>query len=36
MYKLDLENTEEKRQNCQHYLDHKESKGISENICFID
>ena len=22
--------------NCQHLLDHRESKGISENFCFID
>ena len=27
-----------KRSNCQHSLDHRESKGIPENIylCFID
>jgi len=38
MYKLDLEKAEEQRSNCQHPLDHRESKGILENIyfCFID
>ena len=24
------------RSNCQHSLDHRESKGIPEKICFID
>ena len=28
--KLDLENVEEREVNCQHSLDHRESKGIPE------
>ena len=37
MYKLDLEKAEEPESNCQHLLDHRESKGILGNIyfCFI-
>ena len=36
IYKLDLEKAEEP--DCQHLLDHGESKGIPKNIyfCFID
>ena len=30
MYKLDLEKAEEPRSNCQHSLDHRQSKGIPE------
>ena len=30
MYKLGLEKAEEQRSNCQHLLDHRESKGIPE------
>ena len=38
MYKLGLEKAEDQRSNCQHSLDHTESKGIPQNIyfCFID
>ena len=37
MYKRDLEKAEEPESNCQHLLDHRESKGILGNIyfCFI-
>ena len=37
IYKLDLEKAEEPESNCQHQLDHRESKGIPGNIyfCFI-
>ena len=24
------------KSNCQHLLDHRESKGFQKNICFID
>jgi len=34
MYKLDLEKAEEPISSCQHSLDHRESKGIPENIYF--
>ena len=34
MYKLDLEKPEEPESNCQHLLDHRESKGILGNIYF--
>ena len=30
MFKLDLENTEEQRSHCQHLLDHRKSKRVSE------
>ena len=39
MYKLDLEKTEEPEINCQHSLDHKESKRIPEKniyFCFVN
>ena len=36
MYKLGLEKAEEPEINCQHPLDYTESKGIPENICFVD
>ena len=38
MFKLDLEKAEEPGPNCQHFLDHRESKGIpgSLYLCFID
>ena len=34
MYKLDLERAEKQISSCQHSLDHRESKGIPENIYF--
>ena len=34
MYKMDLEKAEEPISSCQHSLDHRKSKGISENIYF--
>ena len=38
MFKLDLENAEDQRSNCQHPLDHRKSKRVPEKIylCFID
>ena len=39
MFKLDLEKAEEPEINCQHPLDHRKSKRISEKkiyFCFID
>ena len=36
MYKLDLEKADEPEIKLPHPLDHKKSKGIPENICFID
>ena len=38
MYKLNLERQRNQRSNCQHPLDHRKSKRITENIyfCFID
>ena len=33
---LDLEKAENQKSNCQHSLDHEESKGIPENLCSID
>ena len=36
MYKLNLEKQGNQRSNCQHPLDHRQSKGIPKIICFID
>ena len=38
MYKLGLGKAKEPRSNCQHFLGHRESNGIQENIylCLID
>ena len=38
MFKLVLEKQRNQRSNCQHLLDHRKSKRVSENIyfCFID
>ena len=38
IFKLDLEKAEEQRSNCQHPLDHRQSKGVPEKhlFCFID
>ena len=35
MYKLDLEMVEDPRSNCQHSLDHEESKGVPEKPLFL-
>ena len=36
MFKLDLQKTEEPEINCQHPLDHQESKRVPEKyLCFI-
>ena len=38
IFKLDLEKAEEQRSNCQHPLDHRQSKRVPEKhlFCFID
>jgi len=35
MYKLDFKKAEEPRSNCQHLLDHEESKGVSEKCLLL-
>ena len=36
MFKLNLKRQRNQRSNCQNSLDHRESKGIQKNICFVD
>ena len=35
MYKLGLERQRNQRSNCQHLLDHRESKGVTEKYLFL-